>query len=153
MKPKEGILSGKGLKIAIVCSRHNKFVTDKLLDGALDSLIRHQVLETDIEVIWVPGAFEIPLIAKKIIKAKKFNAIIALGSVIRGATPHFEYISNEVSKGIAAVGLETGIPVIFGILTTNTIEEAIERVGAKQGNRGFQAGLSCLEIANLINSI
>jgi len=153
MKANEGMFLGKGLKIAIVCARSNRFITDKLLDGALDALKRHEVAESNIKIVWVPGAFEIALIAKKIAKTKKYDAIIALGAVVRGSTPHFEYIASEAAKGIAQVNLDTEIPVIFGVLTTSTIEEAVERAGTKHGNRGFEAGLSCLELANLTKSL
>ncbi|AEH22222.1 6,7-dimethyl-8-ribityllumazine synthase [Thermodesulfobacterium geofontis OPF15] len=149
----EGIYEGEGVKIGIVVSRFNIFITQKLLEGALDTLRRHKVSEENIYITWVPGAFEIPLIAKKLAETKKFDAILCLGTIIRGATPHFEYIAAETSKGIAQVMLETGIPVIFGILTTDTIEQAIERAGTKAGNKGAEAALAALEMINLIKKI
>ncbi len=149
----EGIFEGEGAKIAIVVSRFNVFITQKLLEGALDVLKRHKVVESDVYVTWVPGAFEIPLVAKKLAQTGKFDAIICLGAVIRGATPHFEYVAAESTKGVAQVMLETGIPVIFGILTTDTIEQAIERAGTKAGNKGAEAALSALEMISLIKRI
>ncbi|NPA38845.1 MAG: 6,7-dimethyl-8-ribityllumazine synthase [Thermodesulfobacteria bacterium] len=149
----EGFFEGAGAKIAIVVSRFNVFITQKLLEGALDVLKRHQVVEEDIYVTWVPGAFEIPLVAKKLAETKKFDAVICLGAIIRGATPHFEYVAAEASKGVAHVMLETGIPVIFGILTTDTIEQAIERAGTKAGNKGAEAALSALEMVSLLRKI
>ena len=148
----EGIISGRGLKIAIVVSRFNSFITTKLLDGALDALKRHKILEKNISVAWVPGAFEIPLVAKKMASTKNFDAIICLGAVIRGETTHYDYVCNEVSKGIAQVGLESGVPVIFGIVTAENIQQAIERAGAKSGNKGFDAAISAMEMANLLKS-
>ncbi|MBO8156733.1 MAG: 6,7-dimethyl-8-ribityllumazine synthase [Bacillaceae bacterium] len=145
----EGNLVGTDLKIGIVVSRFNEFITSKLLNGALDALKRHGVNEQDIDVAWVPGAFEIPLTAKKMAKTGKYQAVITLGTVIRGATPHFDYVSNEVAKGSANVGMETETPVIFGVLTTDTIEQAIERAGTKAGNKGWEAGISAIEMANL----
>ncbi|WAM34311.1 6,7-dimethyl-8-ribityllumazine synthase [Caldicellulosiruptor morganii] len=153
MKIYEGSYHGEGLKFAVVVSRFNSFITDELLKGCLDALKRHGVLDEDIEVFYVPGAFEIPLAAKKLAKSKKYSAIIALGAVIRGATPHFEYVSAEVSKGVANVSLEQEIPVIFGVLTCDTVDQAIERSGTKAGNKGFDAGLSALEMANLMRNI
>lgn len=149
----EGKLLGEGLKIGIVAARFNEFITSKLLEGAKDALIRHGVKTEDIQVAWVPGSFEIPLIAKKMAESKKYDAIICVGAVIRGGTPHFEYVAAEVSKGIANVGLMTGIPVIFGVLTTDTIEQAIERAGTKMGNRGFEAATAAIEMANLIKNM
>ena len=149
----EGKLVGKGLKIAIVVSRFNEFISGKLVGGAMDALTRHEVAEEDICINWVPGAFEIPLVAQKLADLKKFDAIICLGTVIRGATPHFDYVSAEVTKGIAKVSLDKNIPVIFGILTTNTIEQAIERAGTKAGNKGFDAAVSAIEMVNLLNQI
>ncbi|MFN3567574.1 MAG: 6,7-dimethyl-8-ribityllumazine synthase [Caldimicrobium sp.] len=149
----EGYFDGKDLNIAIVVSRFNVFITQKLLEGALDVLRRHNVGEENIYITWVPGAFEIPLIAKKLALTKKFDVIICLGAIIRGATPHFEYIASEASKGIAQVMLETEVPIIFGILTTDTIEQAIERAGTKAGNKGAEAAFSALEMANLIKKI
>jgi 6,7-dimethyl-8-ribityllumazine synthase len=149
----QGDLTAKGLKFAIVASRFNDFITAKLLDGAIDGLMRHGASETDIEIVKVPGAFEIPLAARMLAQSKKYNAIICLGAVIRGATPHFEYVSAEVSKGVASVSMETGLPVIFGVLTTDTIEQAIERAGTKSGNKGWDAALSAIEMANLMRQI
>lgn len=153
MKVHEGQLIAQDLKLAIVAGRFNEFITGKLIDGAVDALKRHGVSEDDIELVWVPGAFEIPLVAKKIAEQKRFDAVICLGAVIRGATPHFEYVSSEVSKGIANVSLMTGVPVIFGVLTTDTIEQAIERAGTKAGNKGFEAAMSAIETANLIRQL
>ncbi len=152
-KPFEGMLLGKGLKFGLVVSRFNEFITKKLLEGAQDSLLRHGVGEEDIEVAWVPGSFEIPLIAKKLAQTKRYDAVICLGAVVRGGTPHFEYIAAEVSKGIAKVGLETGLPVIYGVITADTLEQAIERAGTKEGNEGFRAAASAIEMANLVKSI
>lgn len=149
----EGIFEGEGIRIGIVISRFNVFITQKLLEGALDVLRRHKVSEENIYIAWVPGAFEIPLVAKKLAKTQKFDAIICLGAIIRGATPHFEYVAAEASKGIAQVMLETEIPVIFGVLTTDTIEQAIERAGTKAGNKGAEAALSALEMINLLKNI
>ncbi len=149
----EGTLIGKGLKFGVVVSRFNEFITRKLLEGAQDALIRHGVAETDIDVVRVPGSFEIPLAAKKLAESKKYNAIVCLGTVIRGATPHSEYINAEVSKGIARTGLDTGIPVTFGVITADTLEQAIERAGAKQGNKGFDAAVDAIEMANLMKKI
>ena len=152
-KPFEGMLLGKGLKFGLVVSRFNEFITKKLLEGAQDALLRHGVGEEDIEVAWVPGSFEIPLIAKKLAQTKRYDAVICLGAVVRGGTPHFEYIAAEVSKGIAKVGLETGLPVIYGVITADTLEQAIERAGTKEGNEGFRAAASAIEMANLVKSI
>ncbi|QIB27741.1 6,7-dimethyl-8-ribityllumazine synthase [Caloranaerobacter azorensis] len=153
MKIYEGKLIAQGLKFGIIISRFNEFISSKLLSGALDGLKRHGVNEEDIEVAWVPGSFEIPLIAKKMAKSKKYNAVICLGAVIRGATPHFDYVSSEVSKGIAKVSLDTEVPVIFGVLTTDTIEQAIERAGTKAGNKGYEAALTAIEMANLLKEL
>ena len=149
----QGDLSGKGLKFGIVAARFNDFITSRLLEGAIDGLQRHGVAEADIEVLKVPGAYEIPLAAKMLAKSKKYNAIICLGAVIRGATPHFEYVSAEVSKGAAMVSMETGLPVIFGVLTTDTIEQAVERAGTKSGNKGWDAALSAIEMANVMKQM
>jgi 6,7-dimethyl-8-ribityllumazine synthase len=149
----EGQLNGRGQKIAIIVSRFNSFIAERLVEGALDGLTRHGVLDEDISLFRVPGAFEIPLTAKKLAEGKRFEAIICLGAVIRGATPHFDYVSAEVSKGIASVSLDQGMPVIFGILTTDNIEQAIERAGTKAGNKGFDAALSAIEMVNLFQSI
>ena len=150
----EGNLYGnQKVKIAIVCSRFNEFITSKLLSGCKDGLIRRNIEEKNIDIAWVPGAFEIPLIAKKLACSKKYDAVITLGSVIRGATSHYEAVVNEVSKGIAAAGLESGVPVIFGVLTTENIEQAIERAGSKSGNKGEQCAQSAIEMVNLIKQI
>ncbi len=149
----EGNLNAKGKRFALVVSRFNDFISDKLLSGAMDALMRSGGRDEDIEVIKVPGAFEIPLAAKKIALKKKVDAVICLGAVIRGATPHFDYISAEVSKGIAAVSLETGVPVIFGVITADTIEQAIERAGTKAGNKGWNAAVAAMEMADLMQVI
>jgi len=149
----EGILLGKGLKFGLVVSRFNEFFTKKLLEGAEDALLRHGVNEEDIEVAWTPGSFEIPLIAQKLAQSKRYDAVICLSAVIRGGTPHWEYIAAEVTKGIAKVGLETGLPVINGVITTDTLEQAIERSGTKVGNKGFEAAVSAIEMANLVKSM
>jgi len=149
----EGNLIGTGLKFGIVVSRFNDFITAKLLDGALDVLRRHEVSEDDIDIAWVPGGFEIPLVAKKLAESKKYDAVICLGAVIRGATPHFDYVANEVSKGVAQVSMHTGIPTIFGVITTDTIEQAIERAGTKAGNKGADAALAAIEMGNLCNRL
>ena len=149
----EGKLLAKGKKFAIVVSRFNDFVTSKLTEGAVDALLRSGADTKDIEIIKVPGAFEIPLIAKKAAERGRYNAVICLGAVIRGATPHFDYVSAEVSKGVGMVGLEYGVPVIFGVITTDTIEQAIERAGMKSGNKGWSAALSAIEMANLIEAV
>lgn len=150
MKIYEGQLVAQGLKVGIIVGRFNEFIGGKLLSGAIDGLKRHGVREDDIEVLWVPGAFEIPLMAKKMAKSAKYDAVICLGAVIRGATPHFDYVSGEVTKGIASVSLDTEIPVVFGVLTTDTIEQAIERAGTKAGNKGYDAAVTAIEMANLI---
>ena len=149
----QGDLSGKGLKFGVVAARFNDFITARLLDGAVDALQRHGVAESDIEVMKVPGSYEIPLAARVMAQTKKYNAVICLGAVIRGATPHFEYVSAEVSKGVAMVSMETGLPVIFGVLTTDTIEQAIERAGTKSGNKGWDAALSAIEMANVMKQM
>jgi 6,7-dimethyl-8-ribityllumazine synthase len=153
MKVYEGKLVAQGLKFGIVIGRFNEFIGGKLLSGALDGLKRHGVEEGNIEITWVPGAFEIPLIAKKLATSKKYDGVICLGAVIKGSTPHFDFVSAEVSKGIASVSLETGIPVIFGVLTTDTIEQAIERAGTKAGNKGYDAAVTAIEMANLIKEL
>lgn len=152
-KQYEGNLLGEGLRFGLVVSRFNEFVTSKLLDGARDALARHGVREADTEVAWTPGAFEIPLVAKKMAQTGKYDAVICLGAVIRGGTPHFDYIAAEVSKGVASVSLDTGIPVIFGVLTTDTIEQAIERAGTKMGNAGAHAAVNAIEMANLLKAL
>jgi len=149
----EGNLIADQLKIGIVVARFNEFITSKLLGGALDSLKRHGVEENNISIAWVPGAFEIPLIAQKMAESKNYDAVICLGAVIRGATPHFEYVSAEVSKGVASLGMRTGTPVIFGVLTTDTIEQAIERAGTKAGNKGWDSAVTAIETANLLKSM
>ncbi len=153
MKLLEGNLIAKGIKVGIVVGRFNEFIGSKLLSGALDALKRHGMDEEDISVAWVPGAFEIPIIAKKMAKSGKYDAVICLGAVIRGATAHFEYVSAEVSKGIATVGLDTEIPVIFGVLTVDSIEQAIERAGTKAGNKGSEAAVTAIEMVNLMKEI
>jgi 6,7-dimethyl-8-ribityllumazine synthase len=150
MKNYEGNLVAKGLKFGLVVGRFNELIGSKLLSGALDGLKRHGVNDEDVEIAWVPGAFETPLIAKKMAESKKYDAVLCLGAVIRGATPHFDYVCAEASKGIANVSLNTGIPVMFGILTTDSIEQAIERAGTKAGNKGYDAAVSAIEMANLI---
>ncbi|MGL5088544.1 MAG: 6,7-dimethyl-8-ribityllumazine synthase [Cetobacterium sp.] len=149
----EGDFGGEDLKVGIVCARFNEFIVSKLLGGAIDCLKRHSVDEKNIHVSWTPGAFEIPLITKKMVETNRFDVIITLGAVIKGSTPHFDYVCSEVSKGVASISLETGIPVIFGVLTVNSIEEAIERSGTKAGNKGFDAALSAIETFNLIKNI
>jgi 6,7-dimethyl-8-ribityllumazine synthase len=149
----EGKYDGKGLKVAIVASRFNEFITTKLIGGANDCLVRHNVSESDIDLYWVPGAFEIPLIAKKVASLKKYDAIICVGAVIRGSTSHYDYVCAEVSKGIAQVSLSSDIPVLFGVLTTDTIEQAIERAGTKAGNKGYDCAMSALEMASLAKEI
>lgn len=149
----EGHLIGTGLKIAIVVARFNEFINSKLLSGAEDALKRHGVEEENVSIFWVPGAFEIPLTALKLAQTKEYDAVITLGSVIRGATPHFDYVSNEVTKGVAQVGMQTGVPISFGVLTTDTIEQAIERAGTKAGNKGFDSAVTAIEIADLYRKI
>lgn len=152
-KTYEGHLSATGLRFGIVISRFNDFISARLLEGALDCLKRHEAREDDISVAWVPGAFEIPAVAKRLAQSEKYDAVICLGAVIRGATPHFEYVASEVSKGIAKVGLDVGVPVLFGVITADTIEQAIERAGAKAGNKGWSAALAAVEMANLCKCI
>lgn len=149
----EGKLISQGLKFGIIVGRFNEFIGGKLLSGALDALKRHGVEEADIDITWVPGAFEIPLVAKKMAKSEKYDGVICLGAVIRGATPHFDYVSSEVTKGVASVSLDTEIPIIFGVLTTDTIEQAIERAGTKSGNKGYDAAVTAIEMANLLKEI
>ena len=153
MKTFEGKLVSNNIKVGIVVARFNEFITSKLLSGAMDGLLRHNVKEEDIQVAWVPGAFEIPLIASKMAKSGKYDAVICLGAVIRGSTSHYDYVCNEVSKGIAAVSLETGIPVMFGVLTTENIEQAIERAGSKAGNKGSECAEGAIERVNLIREM
>lgn len=153
MKIYEGKLVAKEMRIGIVAARFNEFITAKLLSGALDGLSRHNVKEENIAVAWVPGAFEIPLAASKMVKSGKYDAVICLGAVIRGNTSHYEYVCNEVTKGIAAISLNSGIPVLFGVLTTENIEQAIERAGTKAGNKGYDCALSAIEMVNLLRDM
>lgn len=153
MKTFEGKLVAREVKVGIVAARFNEFITSKLLDGAFDGLKRHDVREEDIHVAWVPGAFEIPLIASKMVKSGKYDAVICLGAVIRGSTSHYDYVCNEVSKGIASVSLESGVPVMFGVLTTENIEQAIERAGTKSGNKGYDCAVGAIEMVNLIHQL
>jgi len=153
MKILEGELQAKGLKFCIVISRFNEFITGKLLDGAMDALVRHGAKEEDIDVVKVPGSFEIPVLGRKMALKGKYNAIICLGTVIRGATPHFDYIAAEVSKGIASASMETGVPIAFGVLTCDTIEQAVERAGTKSGNKGWDAALTAIEMAQLMKKL
>ena len=153
MRTFEGKFDGRDVRIAIVAGRFNEFITSKLIGGALDVLKRNDVSEENIDIAWVPGAFEIPLIAKKLANTQKYDAIITLGAVIKGSTPHFDYVCAEVSKGVAQISLQTDLPVIFGVLTTNNIEEAIERAGTKSGNKGADAAFSAIEMINLIKQI
>ncbi len=153
VKTIEGDLIAKGKKFGIVASRFNDFITKELISGCLDTLVRHGAEEKDLAVTWVPGAFEIPVVAQRLAKNKSYDAIICLGTVIRGATPHFDYIAAEVAKGIAKVSQDTGLPVIFGIITADTIEQAVERAGTKDGNKGRDAALSAIEMANLLEKI
>ena len=150
MKTIEGFYEGKGLKIAIVAARFNEFIVSKLVGGARDCLVRHDVNDEDITLAWVPGAFEIPLAAKRLAASGRFDAVICVGAVIRGSTSHYDYVCAEVSKGIASVSLETGVPVMFGVLTTDTIEQAIERAGTKAGNKGYDCAMGALEMASLL---
>ncbi len=149
----EGILIGKGLKFAVVVSRFNELITTKLLDGARDALLRHGANEDDIDIVWTPGCLEIPLMSKKLAQSNKYDAIVCLGAVIRGGTPHSEYVASEVSRGIGRVSLDTGLPVIQGIITADTLEQAIQRAGAKEGNKGFAAAVNAIEMANLLKAI
>ncbi len=149
----EGRLAGEGLKIALVVSRFNSFITERLLEGALDCLRRHGVADSGLTMVRVPGAWEIPLVAQRLAKAKAHDAVICLGAVIRGSTPHFDYVAAEVSKGIAHVSLESGVPILFGVLTTDTLEQAVERAGSKSGNKGYAAAESALEMINLLKDL
>lgn len=153
MKKLEGKMISNGIKIGIVAARFNEFITSKLVDGAIDGLVRHDVKEKDIDIAWVPGAFEIPLIASKMAKSEKYDAIICLGAVIRGSTSHYDYVCNEVSKGISAISLKYDLPVMFGVITTENIEQAIERAGTKAGNKGYDCALGAIEMVNLIKEI
>ena len=149
----EGNITAEGLRFAIVASRFNEFITSKLLEGALDMLRRHGAAEDAVDVVWVPGAFEIPLAAKKLAASGKYDAVICVGAVIRGATSHYDYVCNEVSKGVAQAGLSTGVPVIFGVVTTENIEQAVERAGTKAGNKGADGAMAAMEMANLLKKI
>jgi len=149
----EGTLNAKGMRFALVAGRFNDFITSKLVEGALDALKRHGAAEQNLTVVWVPGSFEIPLVARKVAASGKYDAVIALGAVIRGATAHFDYVAAEVSKGVAQVSLETNVPVIFGVLTTDTIEQAIERAGTKAGNKGSDAALAAMEMVDLLKNL
>ena len=153
MKSFEGKLIAQNIRVGIVAARFNEFITSRLLGGAMAALLRHDVSEDDVHVAWVPGAFEIPLVASKMAKSGKYDAVICLGAVIRGSTSHYDYVCNEVSKGIAAVSLESGIPVLFGVLTTENIEQAIERAGTKAGNKGYDCAVSAIEMVNLIREM
>lgn len=153
MKVIQGELQAKGLKFAIIVSRFNDFITGKLLEGAVDALVRHGAKDEDIEVVKVPGAFEIPLTAKKVAAKGSYDALICLGTVIRGATPHFDYVAAEVSKGVASASMETGVPIAFGVLTTDTIEQAVERAGTKSGNKGFDAAMTAIEMAQVFKKL
>ncbi|MBF1706639.1 MAG: 6,7-dimethyl-8-ribityllumazine synthase [Selenomonas sp.] len=149
----EGYISGKNLKFGIVAARFNEFIVSKLVGGALDTLHRHETADSDIDVAWVPGAFEIPLAAKKMAESGKYDAVLCLGAVIRGSTTHYDYVCNEVSKGVAQVGLQTGVPTIFGVVTTENIEQAIERAGTKAGNKGADAAMAAMEMASLLGKL
>ena len=153
MNTLEGKLVATDMKVGIVAGRFNEFITSKLVGGAMDGLLRHDVKDEDVDIAWVPGAFEIPLVASKMAKSGKYDAVICLGAVIRGSTSHYDYVCNEVSKGIAAVSLESGIPVLFGVLTTENIEQAIERAGTKAGNKGYDCAVSAIEMVNLIREM
>ena len=153
MRTYEGKQVAEKIRVGIVAARFNEFITSKLLGGAMDALVRHDINEDDVDVAWVPGAFEIPLIAKKMAKSGKYDAVIALGAVIRGSTSHYDYVCNEVSKGVAAASLESGVPVMFGVVTTENIEQAIERAGTKAGNKGYDCALGAIEMVNLIREM
>jgi len=153
MKVYEGQLNSSDLKFGIIVGRFNEFIGSKLLDGAIDAIIRHGGKEGNIDIIWVPGAFEIPIVAQKVAKTEKYDAIICLGAVIRGSTPHFDYVASEVAKGVAQVGLKLEVPIVFGVLTTDTIEQAIERAGTKAGNKGFDAAVTAIEMVNLFETL
>ena len=149
----EGKLTGRGLRFALVVGRFNEFISTRLLEGALDNLRRHETADDDIDVAWVPGAFEMPLVAQKLAGSGRYDAIICLGAVIRGGTPHFDYVAAETTKGIAKAGLDTGVPVVFGVLTTDSVEQAVERAGTKAGNKGWAAATTALEMANLLRAL
>ncbi|MBD3393507.1 MAG: 6,7-dimethyl-8-ribityllumazine synthase [Chitinivibrionales bacterium] len=149
----EGMLNASGKRFALVASRYNELITRKLLEGAIDCLVRHQVQQDTMTIVWVPGAFEMPLVAKKLAVSGQYDAVICLGAVIRGTTPHFDYVAAEVAKGLAAAGLETGTPITFGVLTTDTVEQAVERAGTTSGNRGFDAAQNAIEMADLVSKL
>ena len=149
----QGDLQGKGLKFGIVVSRFNEFITGKLKDGALDALVRHGTGEEDISIVWVPGGFELPLAAQKMAASGKYDAVIAIGAVIRGSTPHFDFVAGEAAKGLARAGMDTGVPVVFGVVTAETLEDAIERAGTRMPNRGFEAGMTAIEMANVMKRL
>ncbi len=149
----QGDLQGKGLKFGIVVSRFNEFITSKLKDGALDALVRHGTGEEDISIVWVPGSFELPLAAQKMAASGKYDAVIAIGAVIRGSTPHFDFVAGEAAKGLARAGMDTGVPVVFGVVTAETLEDAIERAGTRMPNRGFEAGMTAIEMANVMKRL
>lgn len=153
VKTVEGQLIAKGKRFGIVVSRFNDFISKRLVEGAVDTLLRHGAKDSEIETVWVPGSFEIPVVANKLAKSKKFDAVICLGAVIKGSTPHFEYVASEAAKGVAKVSLDTGLPVIFGVITAENLEQAIERAGTKDGNKGRDAALSAIEMANLFENI
>lgn len=153
VKTVEGQLIAKGKRFGIVVSRFNDFISKRLVEGAVDTLLRHGAKDSEIETVWVPGSFEIPVVANKLAKSKKYDAVICLGAVIKGSTPHFEYVASEAAKGIAKVSLDTGLPVIFGVITAENLEQAIERAGTKDGNKGRDAALSAIEMANLLENI
>ncbi len=152
-KEYQGELLGQGLRFGVVISRFNEFISSRLLDGAQDALLRHGVRQEDIDIAWTPGSFEIPVVAKRLAQTARYSAIICLGAIIRGGTPHFDYIAAEVSKGIANVTLETGVPLLFGVITADTLEQAIERAGTKEGNKGFDAAMGAIEMANLMRAL
>lgn len=153
VKTIEGQLIAKGKRFGIVVSRFNDFISKRLVEGAVDTLLRHGAKDNEVEIVWVPGSFEIPVVANKLARSKKFDAVICLGAVIKGSTPHFEYVASEAAKGVAKVSLDTGLPVIFGVITAENLEQAIERAGAKDGNKGRDAALSAIEMANLLENI
>ena len=153
VKTVEGQLIAKGKKFGIVVSRFNDFISKRLVEGAVDTLLRHGAKDNEIEIVWVPGSFEIPVVASRLARSKKFDAVICLGAVIKGSTPHFEYVASEAAKGVAKVSLDTGLPVIFGVITAENLEQAIERAGTKDGNKGRDAALSAIEMANLLENI
>lgn len=149
----EGHLVGEGLSFGVVVGRFNEFITRKLMGGAMDALKRHGVEDDNVDLVWVPGAFEVPLVARQMVLTGKYNAVICLGAVIRGATPHFDYVAGEVAKGVAKIGLESGVPTIFGVITADTLEQAIERAGTKGGNKGWDAAVTAIEMANLLRAM